>query len=365
MALHSTFLPERPALILADGLFRTPFAKTAHGLVRGPSRFPIAAIVDSDCTGEDAGQLLDGTPRGIPCYASVPEALEALDERPAWAVVGVATVGGLLPPALRRGLLDAASAGLSLVNGLHRHLADDHDLAQLVDANGGRIVDFRRPRPAAELHSWTGEVLHLETPRIAVLGTDCAVGKRTTATRLTQTLSTLGVAAEMIYTGQTGWLQGFRHGFLFDATPNDFVCGELEWAILECNRETNPDLILLEGQSSLRNPSGPAGAEFILSGAISGVVLQHAPARRFFEDLEHTGIQIPPVAQEVELIRLLGAEVWAVTLNEEGLDDPEGTRARLAAELGLPVLRPLEEEGIAELAELVQHRAGLGTEGNG
>ena len=38
----------------------------------------------------------------------------------------------------------------------------------------------------------------------------------------------LGRRTEVIYTGQTGWLQGFRHGFIFDATLNDFVSGELE-----------------------------------------------------------------------------------------------------------------------------------------
>ena len=37
----------------------------------------------------------------------------------------------------------------------------------------------------------------------------------------------------MIYTGQTGWLQGGRFGFILDATPNDFVSGELEHAIVE------------------------------------------------------------------------------------------------------------------------------------
>ena len=37
----------------------------------------------------------------------------------------------------------------------------------------------------------------------------------------------------MIYTGQTGWLQGGEYGFIFDSTLNDFVSGELENAIRE------------------------------------------------------------------------------------------------------------------------------------
>ena len=92
-----------------------------------------------------------------------------------------------------------------------------------------------------------------------------------------------GSNAEMIYTGQTGWMQGAPYGFVLDAVANDFVSGELEHAIVCCDRELNPDVILIEGQSSLRNPSGPiAVSEFICSGGASGVVLQHAIGREFF-----------------------------------------------------------------------------------
>ena len=43
------------------------------------------------------------------------------------------------------------------------------------------------------------------------------------------------------------------YGFILDATPNDFVSGELESAIVRCDRELAPQLILIEGQSALRN----------------------------------------------------------------------------------------------------------------
>ena len=68
-------------------------------------------------------------------------------------------------------------------------------------------------------------------------------------------------------------MQGYSHGFLFDSVPNDFVAGELEHAIVSCATELDPDLIVLEGQSSLRNPSGPAGSEFLLSAGARGVSL--------------------------------------------------------------------------------------------
>ena len=92
-----------------------------------------------------------------------------------------------------------------------------------------------------------------------------------------ESLRRRGKQAEMIYTGQTGWMQGSPYGFIFDSTVNDFIGGELEKAVLTCAREAKPDYILLEGQSALRNPSGPCGSEYLLSANAKGVILQHAP----------------------------------------------------------------------------------------
>jgi uncharacterized NAD-dependent epimerase/dehydratase family protein len=347
------------AVVLANGLFRTDFAKTAHGLVRGPSRYPLVGVVDASCAGQDAGELLDGRHRDIPVLASVAEALERPNP-PTHCLVGVATRGGVLTPDLRAELIHAGLAGMDLWNGLHLPLADDGEIVRAAQAGGAALHDFRRPRPAAQLRFWTGEILKLTTPRLAVLGTDCALGKRTTSVFLRQALKEQGVRAEMIYTGQTGWLQGIQHGFFFDATPNDFVSGELEGAILDCQRDLDPDVILLEGQAALRHPAGPCGSEFIVSAATAGVILQHAPARTHFADYEELGCRLPPLREEIELIRLLGSEVWAVTLSEEGLtkDEAEAHRERLMNELGLPVFLPLSG-GVRELTTLVIKRLAL------
>ena len=98
---------QQTAAILTDGWVETMFAKTAHGLVRGPSRFRILGLVDQAGAGHDAGQLLDGRPRGIPTYASLSERMERAG-RPDVVVVGVATSGGVLPDSLRSSLIDAA-----------------------------------------------------------------------------------------------------------------------------------------------------------------------------------------------------------------------------------------------------------------
>ena len=347
----------KSAVILTNGMLLTPFAKTTHGLVRGPSRYKILGVIDPPCAGQDAGILIDGRPRNIPIFTSVSACLEAMDSKPDYCIVGVATVGGVLPPAIREGLLEAAEASLSLINGLHRLLAHDVELAELARQHGAQIIDIRRPKPVDELRFWTGEVLRLPALKIAILGTDCALGKRTTCELLRQTCLEKDIAAEMIYTGQTGWLQGTPHGFIFDATPNDFVCGELERAMLDCQEATAPDVILLEGQSGLRNPSGPCGSELILAGGADAVILQHAPGREFYEDLEELGCRIPPVSEEIEMVRLMGAEVIAVTLNHENLDEEQlrTERSKLQAELNVPVIHPLWD-GLSEIVELVRQR---------
>lgn len=335
-----------PAVVLANGHFRDSFAKTAHGLVRGSRRFQVVAVVDPSCAGADAGELLDGRRRGIPIFASLSEAASGAAPRPRACVIGVATEGGVLPKQLRAELLDAADRGLQLVNGLHQLLSSDAELVARCRVSGAEIVDIRRPRPLAELRFWTGKIRELEIPRIAVLGTDCALGKRTTAGLLLEALRGRGIASDLVYTGQTGWLQGYEHGFLLDATPNDFVAGELERAVLECAAATRPQVILLEGQSALRNPSGPCGAELLLSAGTPHVVLVHAPAREVFdgsEELPGGGWPIPPLPEELELIRLYGAQTLAIALNTQGLDAAAIARHRsgIERETGLPTFLPL------------------------
>ncbi|MEM7051002.1 MAG: DUF1611 domain-containing protein [Acidobacteriota bacterium] len=344
------------AVVLTQGLLATNFAKTAHGLLRGSDRFAVRAVIDERHGGRDAGEVMDGRAKGVPVFATLADCLATVGEPPPrWMVVGVAFPGGYLPAPAREQVRQALEAGLSVVSGLHQWLADDDELMALAAAHGGELLDIRRPRP--DLHFWSGAVLDLPARRLAVLGMDCAIGKRTTCRWLWQGCRRRGLAAEMIYTGQTGWMQGYRHGFLFDATPNDFVSGELERALLDCHRDTGAELILIEGQSGLRNPSGPCGSEMLLSGAVDGVVLQVAPGREFFVDFEDRGCRLPSIASEIELIRVYGVETWAVCLNGEGLSGRQlaEAQAELRAELGLPVIRPLDE-GIDELVEVVAHR---------
>ncbi|HWZ86176.1 MAG TPA: DUF1611 domain-containing protein [Thermoanaerobaculia bacterium] len=343
------------AIIVCDDLYSTANAKTAHGLVRGTDRYRVLAVIDGPVAGRDAGEILDGVRRGIPVFATIADAVRALPEKPEFCVVGVATSGGRVTPGLRALLTEAIEAGLSVVNGLHEFLSDDPTAVAAAERKGVTIRDVRKTPPRSQLHFWSGEILTVPAPRIAVLGTDCALGKRTTARFLLEACRAAGIPTELVYTGQTGWMQGAPYGFVLDSVPNDFVSGELEHAIVSCWKAARPELILLEGQSALRNPSGPCGSEFILSGRAAGVILQHAPHRAWYEGLEEFNLRVPPVADEIELIHRLGARTLAVTLNGEGMR-PEALRAeqqRLRWGLGIPVVLPLEE-GVGALVPVVR-----------
>ncbi len=342
------------AIVLTDGLLMTSDAKTAHGLIRGTERFNIVGVVDSEATaGKDAGEILDGKHRGIPVFASMEAALEKIQAVDT-LIIGVATVGGVLPAKMLSLVYDAVKKGISVVNGLHEYLNDKADLVALAASTGAQLIDVRKPKSRADLHFWDGAIYNVTAPIVAVIGMDCAMGKRTTARMLKQACIAEGMKAEMIYTGQTGWLQGGQYGFIFDSTLNDFVSGELEHAIVSCWKETKPDILFLEGQSSLRNPSGPCGLEMLISGNAKQVVLIFAPKRKYFDNEKHWG-EIPTVVSEIELIEKLGSKVIAVAVNTENCTTEEAFayQKEYAASLGLPVLLPIQE-GVAPIVPVLK-----------
>ena len=122
-----------------------------------------------------------------------------------------------------------------------------------------------------------------------------------------------GMSCEMVYTGQTGWLQGSKFGFVLDSTANDFVSGELEHAIVSCDKELKPSLILLEGQSALRRPfenDPPGGGPAKSARTDPATSPAAAPRLRLSsEPMSH-----PPTQEETQRSQLVshaaGAEGW-------------------------------------------------------
>ncbi|MEQ8424254.1 MAG: DUF1611 domain-containing protein, partial [Cyclobacteriaceae bacterium] len=272
-------MEKKNAIVITAGYLDSVNGKTAHGLIRGTERFTIVGVIDSKSAGKDAGEVLDGKKRNIPIYATIGDFVAQSKEKADYCIIGVATKGGVIPESFRITLKEALENGYGLINGLHEYISDIPELVELANKKGLEIMDVRKPKKFKDLHFWSGKIRTVACPKVAVLGTDCALGKRTTTRFLVEAMKQAGYKAEMIYTGQTGWMQGAKYGLVFDSTLNDFISGELEHAIVQCWEEVKPDIMFIEGQSSLRNPSGPAGAEWIVSAEATSVVLQHNPAR--------------------------------------------------------------------------------------
>jgi uncharacterized NAD-dependent epimerase/dehydratase family protein len=341
------------AIVYCEANFGGIDGKTANGLVRQSEKYEIMSIIDSEKAGQDAGAVLDDAPNGIPIFLDLDAALKEADGVPDYFIFGIAPASGMLSPTERRLVLRAIELGMNIVNGLHEFLNEDPEFVAAAARSNVVIRDVRKPRDKKDLRVFTGRIAGVTCPRIAVLGTDCAIGKRTTATILTRAFKERGIKAVMIGTGQTGLMQGARYGLALDAVPSQFCAGELEATIVEAFERENPDVIIIEGQGSLSHPAYSTSSFIIRGSCPDGVVLQHAPGRRHRCDFEH--MPMPTPASEINLIETFAnTKVIGLTLNHENMTDAEVTTAiaEYERDLGIPVTEALTRppECLVEMA---------------
>ncbi len=345
------------AIVYCQGAFNTTNGKTAHGLVRFTERYRVLSVVDTRYEGRDAGEVLDGEKSGIPILGDVETAVNRARERggPArYLVVGLAPDGGRRSASAREDLKKCINMGLNIDCGLHDFLSEDKELSGLAAERGVTLRDIRKPPPRGELHFFSGKIEEVELFRIAVLGTDSAVGKRTTAWKLVQGLREGGRTAEMIGTGQTAWMQGARYSILFDSLVNDFVSGEIEHAVWSAWKERAPDVLVLEGQGSLMNPAYPGGFEILAAGRPDIVILQHAPARKDYDGFP--GYPVHPLARQIQAVEVISdRKVVAVTVNHENIDcgDIPAVCARITREAGIPAFDVMRD-GVSGLISALE-----------
>ena len=309
------------AIVYCEGAFGTPNGKTAHGLVRRTKRYHVLSVIDSRSANKDAGEILDGKLYNIPIYSTIKEAVEAAKQsgkKSTHLVIGLTPDGGRLSPEHREAVKEAIATGLNVDSGLHDYLSEDPDFSALAKKHGVTLRDVRKPPPMNQLHFFSGKIEQVTSLKVAILGTDSAVGKRTTAWLLLDAIQKKGYSAELIGTGQTAWMQGVRYGIMLDSLINDFVSGEIEHAVWSAWNDIHPDVILIEGQGSLMNPAYPGGFEILAAGRPDIVVLQHAPARKEYDGFP--GYPIHPLDQQIHAIQLIsGKPVVAITISRENL----------------------------------------------
>ncbi len=352
-------LPEGRAAVYCEGAFGTTTGKTAHGLVRRTRRYDVMSVIDATQAGADAGQVLDGRANGIPIVADLASAINVAKQagRPlTHFVIGLAPDGGRLDHQAREAVKQAIAAKLHVDAGLHSFLSDDAELARLAVENGVRLRDVRKPPDRGQLHFFSGKINEVRALKVAVLGTDSAVGKRTTAWTLVDGLRNAGTTAELVGTGQTAWLQGARFGITLDSLINDFVAGELEHAVWSAWHEARPDVIVIEGQGSLMHPAYPGGFEILAACRPDFVVMQHAPTRKEYDGFP--GYVVAPLEKQIQAVELVStSRVIGITVNHEGLkpDEVDTACAAITASTGLPACDALIHGPGVIIATLLKH----------
>ncbi|RUR03023.1 DUF1611 domain-containing protein [Labedella endophytica] len=342
----ATEVPRLPAgttaVVYCEGQFGEQDGKTANGLVRHSEKYEILSVIDGRHAGVDAGFLLDGTANGIPVVGSLSEGISAAGYVPDYLIFGMAPSDGLLSDAQRTALLDGIARGMHLINGLHEFLNDDAEFVAASLRAGVTITDVRRPADKKDLHQFSGRIFDVTCPRIAVLGTDGAIGKRTTATLLVEALNAQGITAVLVGTGQTTIIQGGKYGVALDALVPQFCSGELENQVVAAWEGEDPDVIVIEGQGALSHPAYLTSAYILRGSRPAGVIVQHAPRRAVRGDFPM--MAMPTVASEIALIEAFAdTTVIGVTINHELMTDAEVGEMieEYERELGLPATDPL------------------------
>ena len=341
------------AVVYCEGNFGRQDGKTANGLVRHSEKYRILSVIDSTRAGRDAGTVLGDVPAGVPVLADLAGAIGSAGFTPDTLIFGIAPAGGLLTLRQRNDLLDAIAQGMNLVNGLHEFLNEDPEFAAAALIAGVTITDVRRTKDRKDLQLFTGRIFDVTCPRVAVLGTDGAIGKRTTTTLLVEALNARGIKAVMIGTGQTALIQGAKYAVALDATVPQFCSGEVEAQVVAAFENENPDIIVIEGQGALSHPAYLTSAYILRGSRPDGVIVQHAPMRGALDD--YPSMPMPTAASEIALIESFAqTRVIGVTVNHENMTDEQITAAidEYELDLGIPATDPLSRP-IERLVEMV------------
>ena len=322
----NTVILRRPYLLFLGEETSPLKAKTAFGLRDWAA---------DSCTGQmhmPGGTVDLGLPELDPVAAYAAGARSLL--------IGVTPVGGRIPAHWAPVLQAAVQAGLDIVSGLHTPLESVPGLARAAADAGVRLVDVRRPPD--DLPRATGK--RRSGKRAAMVGTDCALGKKYTALALARAMREQGVEADFRATGQTGIMIAGA-GIAVDAVIADFIAGAAE-CISPAAAPDHWDLV--EGQGSLFHPAYAGVTLGLLHGSQpDALVLCHDPQRQRI--VSWPDYPVPGLKEAEQLYLRMArltnpdARLAGVSLNTSALDETASQEALAQAEreLGVPAFDPM------------------------
>ena len=288
--------PEPSSTARATSASTTARPPTAWSGTRRGTRS--SSVIDSRQAGVDAGEVLDGDAQRHPGRRRPGRRDRARRPRPRL-------------PHLRRGARRrppvAARERVVLLDGIARGHAHHQRPARVpqrrrrVRRGRRRCTASRSPTCAGRRTRRTctcsrGRIFDVTCPRIAVLGTDGAIGKRTTATLL-------------VPGAQRPRHQG-RHG---RHRPDHLIQGahvrrrarrrsrassaraRSRHQVVAAFEGEDPDVIVVEGQGALSHPAYLTSTHILRGSRPAGVIVQHAPTRNMLGDFPM--VPMPTVGQ--------------------------------------------------------------------
>lgn len=259
-------LRNKRVVVFAEGCFGPVTSKVATSYLRY-RHADCVAVIDSRLAGQDVGDVL-GYGKGIPLVEHLEAALRL---KPEILLIGVGLHSNALPTPWRSQIALALKNGMDVVSGLHFRIADDPEFSRLAQASGSRIWDTKEPPQALATNA--AKLDELDAYIVHTVGSDCRVGKKTTAIEITETARRRGHNAGFVATGQSGiYISGT--GVAVDAVPGDFIAGVTEAMVIESAEEH--DWVVVEGQGSISHPAYSGVTLGLLHGAMpQGLVLCH------------------------------------------------------------------------------------------
>jgi len=322
----------RVAIFLHEGI-RGEHGKTGLTFLRY-AEASIVAVIDQQCAGESL-QELTGISRTAPI---VPSLAEALPYQPEVLLIGIAPSGGALPEAWWQEVTEAVSAGLSVVNGLHKPISPMiESLTGKSLQEGQWIWDIRREPEGLGIAA--GKARSLSCQRILTVGTDMSVGKMSTSLELHRAGQRRGINSKFLATGQGG-LMITGEGVPLDAVRVDFAAGAVEQAVMRLAGDRS--LLLIEGQGSFLHPGSTATLPLMRGSQPTGLILVHRAGQQHIRTFPQVAIPpLPEVIQLYEAVASVGGafgqvQVKAIALNTLHSEAPQQAIDQVQQQTGLP-----------------------------
>jgi uncharacterized NAD-dependent epimerase/dehydratase family protein len=326
-----------PFVVFFGDIQQVDFAKTGMGLIQWRR---------DDCVGQIRLP-------GCAADAGVPD-MSVEDAKGAGArtlIIGVAPIGGGIPPSWLEALTQAAAAGIDIVGGMHIRLESLVGLEAAAAHGNARLINARVPPASLSVASGRKR----SGKRLLTVGTDCACGKKYTALALDRELRLRGIDSEFRATGQTGIMIAGK-GIPIDAVVADFLAGAAEM-LSPSAADEHWDVI--EGQGGIFHPAYlQVTVGLIVGSQPDAFVVCHDPERSTMSGWPD--FALPTIEQVIErtiqfgsltnpIIRCVG-----ISLNTSKLssDARELTLEAFRDRTGLPCVDPLID-GVAPIVDFL------------